>query len=346
MEAKRLEKLEYEVLAYANIVGEFEYKQYYIRPWDIGGRRPGEKRLLCLRFNDSPDNEGMKPRGVTEFIQLASLFLRRRLSLGYLTRLDDTPARFPFGYQQEEGYVDQDIVWGDTTNLDELSRWLPLTQRLSDAVYNRFILATRFYAEAVQHMEMVPDMAYLNLVSAIEVLSQDTDIGTVSIEEVNSKLAGLFDKIEDTDLRKKIQDSYIADKPFIKRRFTKFILKYTNEEFWNYKSRPETGKVQLEELEKYLENIYDQRSRTLHNGEPFPWNIYQRIKPPDIANIPLDKNITIHQNPMPEILFGAISLTMPDGREIKSEDFIPHVSFFERLVNHVLKNYLETNVDT
>lgn len=341
------ERVEYEVISDANIVGEVEYQQYYFRVWDIGDRVPGEKRLLCLRINPELDAKNRKPRNATEYIHLASLFLRRRLSLGCLTRIGDSPTRIPSWYQQVEGYVNKDIVWGEKTNLNELSRWLPLTQCLSDSIYNKFILATRFYAEAIQHMEMVPDMAYLNLVSAIEILSQDTDIGTVSVKEINTKLANLLDKIEDVNLRKEIQESFLDVNRFIKRRFTKFIINYTDNEFWDYKNRPKIGRVSPEELEKYLGNIYDQRSRTLHNGEEFPHNIRLRHKLPNIDNIPLDTKITIRQTPMEEVPFDAVhSIIMPDGREIKSEDFIPHPSFFERLVNHVLINYLKKNTST
>lgn len=339
------ERVEYEVISDANIVGEVEYQRYYFRVWDIGDRMPGEKRLLCLRINPELEAKSGKPRNVTEYIHLASLFLRRRFSLGCLTRIGDSPIRIHLWDKQTEGYVNKDIVWGEKTNLNELSRWLPLTQGLSDSIYNKFILATRFYAEAIQHMEMVPDMAYLNLVSAIEVLSQDTDIGTVSVEEVNAKLANLFDKIEDAYLRKEIQESFIDVNRFIKRRFTKFIINYTDNEFWSYKNRPEIGRVSPEELEKYLGNIYSQRSRTLHSGEEFPHNIHVRHRLPNIGNIPLNTKLSIHQTPMEEVPC-ANSIIMPDGREIKKEDFIPHPSFFERLVNHVLINFLEKNTNT
>ena len=71
MEDKRLQKHEYEVFADAHIEGEFKYQSYSFRPWDIGNLRLGEKRLLCLRINESSANEGMKPRNVSEFVQLA-----------------------------------------------------------------------------------------------------------------------------------------------------------------------------------------------------------------------------------------------------------------------------------
>jgi hypothetical protein len=86
--------------------------------------------------------------------------------------------------------------------------------------------------------------------------------------------------------------------------------------------RPQRGRIEPTQLSQLLERIYNQRSATLHRGEPFP---------PNIFGLPMIGA---------ELDFGDL---MIGDRKWEEKDFIPHPSFFERLVNHVLKNFLLHN---
>ena len=124
---------EFEVIGDANYVGELKHGPYYFRIWDIPPHRPGESRLLCLRITQEEELPVIPPTGAKEFISLASLFLRKRLILGPMTRWDDKPSRQRLDLKSSNHYVDIDIICGETdtiaseTNLNELSTWLPLT---------------------------------------------------------------------------------------------------------------------------------------------------------------------------------------------------------------------------
>jgi hypothetical protein len=335
-------EIEYEVITDANIIGEVEYEPFAFRVWDIGIRTPGEKRLLCLRNVSKSKESKTLLRNAHDFVYLASLFLRRRLSLGYMTRYNNAPARFSVGVGNEKGYLDKDIVMGES-NVNEILQWLLLIEKLGESRYDKFILASRFYSQALEYMETVPDMAYLNLVSSVEILSQDMDIGPISVEEINAHMASLFSEIKENELKEKIEDAFLKNERFIKRRFIEFVLKYTNEDFWNYDNRPEIGKIEQNELKKYLSNVYDQRSKTLHDGEPFPIYIFQKSELPNIGNIPFNTPLTIRSVPMDEVPRNVISYS-EYGRKWEYKDFIPYPHFFERLINHVLRNYLKENV--
>jgi len=138
-----------------------------------------------------------------------------------------------------------------------------------------------------------------------------------------------------------------VEERFFRRKFYTFIDKYieSDQDFWAYERRPEgPGRIDETNLIPLLKKIYDQRSKTLHTGEPFPFYIFDRTTLPGLENYPeelwLAKPIIPHHQEMDEIPIGTM---MYGGRTWESKDFIPYPHFFERLVNHVLKNYLKAN---
>ena len=348
---------ELEVIGDANFVGELLYGPYYFCIWDMSSHRPGEKRLLCLRITQKENLPPFLATSAKEFISLASLFLRKRLILGSMTRWDDKPSRHQLGLKSSNDYVDIDIVCGETetiassTNLSDLSAWLPLVDNLNEAMRDKFILAARFYQQALEMIETATDMAYLNLVSTIEILCGDTDIGTIEIAEVDSALSDAISKINPPNLREQIEERVIKRERFIKRRFVEFIKQHVDDSFWNYQRRPKThGRVEPSDLDRLLKNLYNQRSRTLHTGEPFPEYIYMSTKLTDISHLEYNKKYIIRRNYMEEIPSGnkiMIGSTSGNTTEIvqswTAREYIPYPHFFERLVNHVLKNYLKVN---
>lgn len=339
---------EFEVTSDANYVGELTHGPYYFRIWDMPPQRPGESRLLCLRITQEAELPPVLPTVAKEFVSLASLFLRKRLVLGPMTRWDDKPSRHRLDFKSPNHYVDIDIVCGETetiagnTNLGELSAWLPLVDNLEKATRDKFTLAARFYQQAVEMIEAVTDMAYLNLISAIETLCGDTDIGMIKLAEVDNALANAIVRVNPLDLQREIEERIMKRERFIKRRFVEFIKQHIDDSFWTYQRRPQPhARIKPDDLDRLLKNVYDQRSRTLHTGEPFPEYIYMSQQLTDISHLEYNKAYKIGRTYMEEIPFG--NTIMIGSRSWTAEEYIPHPHFFERLVNHVLKNYLKTN---
>jgi hypothetical protein len=323
---------EYEVIADANIIGHLEYGPYVFSMWEFSAKNEGEKRKLNLqikvkKFNsddlklDQAERNGFYHGGgiAEEIIYLSSLFLRRRIILGPVTRIDDRPSLFNIGNK----VIDKPLITGES-NLGNLYKWLDLVKKLKPEYDQRFILASKLYHQSLQLIEEQPDLAYLNLVSSIEVLCQETDIGTVSLYDLDHKLADLIYSL-DNDLKERIEKSILKREKFIKRKFVQFILDHIEDNFWkdNDKLESEYGAVKREDLKDYLERIYDQRSKTLHSGEPFP---------PNIFGAPL-------QNA--EIDF-TLGMFIGDKKWLP-KDYIPYPHFFERLVNHVIISFLRRN---
>jgi len=138
---------------------------------------------------------------------------------------------------------------------------------------------------------------------------------------LDSNLAELVDSVEDIQLRQKIECHILNRERFINRKFVSFILSHIDDDFWKYKGRSKTARIEPDELPELLKRIYDQRSRTLHAGEPFPIAIF-----------------------LPPSPIGAEKMTglamASRGKLWKKKDFIPYPHFFERLVNFVLKTFL------
>ncbi len=323
--------VEYEVITDAHIVGEFTYGPYYFTIWEFSDKPPGQDRKLCLRIREksaSPNDEPWKTATTSgfyhgggiadELLALAALFFRRRFKLGPIVRMGDNPCLLPV----RRGWIDQALIAGGS-NLGELLEALKLAEALDDSYHQRFILAVRLYHRAVQVIEEQPDMAYLNLVSAIEVLCQEVDVGEITLSDIDGELAACIDSVADADLRGKITDRIIKRERFIRRRFVKFILDNLEESFWTRSERPQHGRVDSEQLPALLNRIYDQRSRTLHNGEPFPASI---LSPP-LQGAEID------------VALGVIV----GEKKWEPGDFIPYPHFFERLVNHVLRTFLKKN---
>ena len=323
--------VEYEVMADTHFVGEIEYGPFYFTIWEITNKGSGEERKLCLRFRQKTVSYEDQPWvGATkngyyhgggsadELIALASLFLRRRLKLGPVVRMGDKPIFFA----KSRNWIDKALIEGQS-NLGELTEWIKFVEELDIKYHLKFILAVKMYHRALQEIEGQPDIAYLNLVSAIEVLCQDTKIADVKLFEINCGLAKLLGKIENEDLRADIEKALLEKERFIGRRFVTFIMNHIDDEFWNYPDRPEHGKINPGDLPFLLKRIYDQRSRTLHSGEPFPPQIFE----PPFNGAEIDTSLG----------------TSIGDKKWTPKDYIPHPHFFERLVNYVLKEFLKKN---
>ena len=332
LENEKVETLEYEAITDSEIVGEFEYKLYKFMIWDYSKKKQGEDRKLCLRIKQKSISDkdelwkNARPNGFyhgggipEELITLSSLFLRRRLKLGPMVRKNDKPYIYS---TRDKIWIDKPLIEGKR-NLCKIVEWFKILENLDIKYHQKFILAVRMYHRAVLMIEEDPDLAYLNLVSAIEVLCQETEIGKVPLSEIKPKLSKVLQKIDDEELCHEIEEATLSTERFISRKFVRFILNHTENSFWEEEDRPEHGKIEKNELEKSLKKIYNQRSRTLHKGEPFPPGAAE----PSAMNA--------------EINFS--SATIKGDKKWLQSQYIPNISFFERLVNHVLKQFLIKN---
>ena len=324
-----LRTIEFQVLAYADIIGAIDYGPYHFTIWEIGEKQEGKERWLCLRIKIGADKEASAAWATatrsgfyhgggipSEIVDLSSLFLRRRLKLGPIVRWDDSPRLLRAG---GERWNDRQIIAGQS-NLAELGQWFKLLETLDPKAHLVFILATKLYRQALELIEENPDLAYLNLVSSIEVLAQGFDVGEVTLRDLDAGLADCVERIPDSALKREIEVRILTRERLIGRRFVQFILAHIDSSFWEAPDRPSQGHIAQDQLPTLLDRVYRQRSRTLHTGEPFPPNAF--TPPMQGAEIDFSSGVIVGE------------------RRWGAEDFIPYPWFFERLCNHVIKNFL------
>ena len=87
-------------------------------------------------------------------------------------------------------------------------------------------------------------------------------------------------KCSDEGARKVLLDRLLTLDRGISRNFVSFIQTHVTEQFWDRSPNipPDKGRIEPAELAGLLKRIYAQRSKTLHEAEPFPPNV---LSPPD-----------------------------------------------------------------
>ena len=357
VETQRSDEYEYAVVADADIVGELDDGPVWLAVWQMGAHAPGQERWLCLRIRypepteeererrlramPRPDTMSKKAREqafyhgggpAEEVVAFASLFLRRRLKLGPEVRISGRPVMLDRHWNQPEGRLSR-----GQTNLSDLSSGMDLVKNLETEFHLPFVLAARLYQQALQQEETAPDLAYLSLVSAIEAISNRQDIGALSLADHDEVLAELTEQIKDSSLRTWIADRLLETlhQDRIRLRFVKFIVSHVESEFWDESGRSAAAvdatekssyrqwlQVKPEQLEELMTRVYRQRSKTLHEGRPFPpW---------------INSSYDIEEMP------GGLGMSSGDGAWDAS-DYFPHLSFMERLTRHVLVSFLKRN---
>ncbi len=336
--AEEKEELEYEVTSDSRVIAGYTSPDYAFSGWEVPPRKPGVYRKLWLRIRKKtkvsgnefaaakPTRKGFYHGGdiADEIIALASLFLRTRFKLGPIVRLHGKPIML----SREKAVLDKAVI-KDNVKLNELNESFELIKGLNADLHLDFIMAVRFYHRALLYIDENPVTAYLDLISAIETLSKYTDIGKprVSWLSNNKALTEALKGINDKDLRAKIENAILdldSVKGFIGKRFVRFILNYNTDDFWDPNRRdkdlPPRLYVEKKDLEKYLKKIYIIRSKYLHAGVAFPPFIFD----------PPQKNSEL---PLAETSWTLEKLWT-------EKDVIPLPHFFERLVRHVLINFL------
>lgn len=156
-------------------------------------------------------------------------------------------------------------------NLSEIARIEPLLshQNHNEAFLRIFQTASKFYSQAIQSFERDPEVAYLHLVTAIEVLSSSQ--GSTASDSYEPTTAEYLERIE----RELADGAKIAghfrEKMFsIKRRFVSKLTELVDEEFFARSECQEPyGQLKAKDFRKTCGAAYDLRSQYIHTGVPF-----------------------------------------------------------------------------
>lgn len=317
--------IEHEVLTDVLCVGEFLLGHLRLTVWDIGEHRLRDSRVLNLRLawieqGDIKNDPGYFQGGGTaeEIVSLAAFQFRRRFSVGDAVRFGDDPKRIKM-----EHSVHPSLFEGNH-NIGDLKESIEAASRLTPKYQLRFMLALRFYRLALDQMEVETEFAYLSLISAIEALSAESVIeGQVELPERHK---ALIQRVSDPALATDLETE-LAQYAVPTKKFVNFVMNHVDKKFWDSEERPklEPSLVRPEMLRELLSRVYGARSEFLHSGVPlFPFAVmaYRGMEMP----------------------FG---LSFGEGDRVwLPKEYIPHITFFERLVHHVLSEFLSRNRET
>jgi hypothetical protein len=218
---------------------------------------------------------------IDEIAALCSLSLGVRIESGGLSRdfqLDNDPLGRPieFDFQPPRKIGTQN---GRLLVLPEVSNGLPhrpnqfnlnglrrlsTIQHLNASTSVALVRASRLYQEALWISESAPELAWLLLVSALEVAAEQWNSSNqTAAERLKSskpEVAELITSSGGEDLLAKIA-SMLAPSLGSTKKFRDFVLEFSTE-------APELGAST--KFKSSIEKIYDYRSKALHGGNPFP----------------------------------------------------------------------------
>lgn len=165
-------------------------------------------------------------------------------------------------------------------NLSETGRLAPLLvgNTLPSKFIHTFHGCAKFYLQALQNFELDPEVAYLHLISAGEILSNyhDFDKPVLLDDEMKGYLKKIRIELVDGE---KIAGRIEARLLFIKRRFIETINNFIDPSFFNQSEADwELGQFKPETFRQSVAAAYDLRSKYVHTGTPFGRWISLRLR--------------------------------------------------------------------
>lgn len=238
-----------------------------------------------------------------EFAAFLSLYTRRRVFAEKQLRIDELPI-------EQEGEIYQRSHFQERQRLreidsNEMYQLLDNLQALDKNIASGFVLAMRLYHSAIEMMYVDPEFAYLFLVTALETISSVINKDHKPDREdefLNSRFpdweVGLTE-----EQRTSLKDILLSNENFTFQKLLKFVTENLPEKFWSEAeddSKPEVltsiiglgpagkgeerisrtditiqdfEKIDKEDLKKALRDVYNTRSRLVHEGVRFPESI-------------------------------------------------------------------------
>ncbi len=154
-------------------------------------------------------------------------------------------------------------------NLSEVSRIARLfTASNPDPRLTAFHSAARFYRRALIAAEADPESAYLNLVTAGEIVAS---FHIVSDEDtLDNDVRAILKRIESECPDGMKLSKFLRGRLHgIKRRFVSAITSMIKDDFFENADFPGHGEFQKEDFAKRIGAAYDLRSQFVHSGSPF-----------------------------------------------------------------------------
>lgn len=334
---------EFEYASESHIGGELKYANNNIifRLFSIDQDRNGLQNYVLRLTSSRPREYSEWDEATTdgyyfeggdseEIISLFALFFRKRFfRISYTYRaIDGSPVlkdNADFSYIRPDKESDPFLFEPADKNGVDLGDFLDNVRKLKNSLHSTFANSVRLYAMAIREIGTNDELAFIHLVSAIEVLSKDYELleGDDPVMTHISQINTCFEKSRiPSNVIEDVKNSLNNRKSRLK--FTRFIQKYHG---GHILERPVDGeiknKIYLDDLENALKRIYTARSKFLHEGSAM-----YKSRPRSTIN-GADYDSSLGQR--------------IDNRIFNTKELLPLISFFEKLVSVCLMNYLKKN---
>lgn len=156
-------------------------------------------------------------------------------------------------------------------NLIEFARLEPLLRADSLAPYfvHAFQGSAKFYLQALQNFEREPEVAYLHLITAGEILSNFNEFDKQALldEQTKALLGTIRDQLPNGTA---VASQIIGKLLLIKKRFVQTITSLVDPGFFDRsESKEQFARLKSESFDKIVGAAYDLRSKYVHTGIPF-----------------------------------------------------------------------------
>jgi len=346
---------EYPLFTDAHVTGELKegFEPYYFINMIATSHNPGDVReSIILRIGwHVKDNRtfGVKTEtskyhggGLTdEIAALVSLKLGIRLKAGDETRIfggySDDPLGTPRASVTQPPKLmprNKQLILPSvfkTVNLSELAE-LKSLENVQEKQYVALIRAARLYQDALWVVESEPALAWIMLISAIEVAANQQSLEDATpekkLEELKPELAKLLIENGGNKLLSEVAME-ITSSLGATNKFIKFCLLFMPEP--PMERPPEWAQISWSKksLKKILNKLYGYRSDALHGGTPFPEPM---CRPPE--KISKEHGFTEKGS------MGLATHTL--GGSWKSDDIPININIFNYMVNGILNNWCKS----
>lgn len=206
------------------------------------------------------------------------------------------------------------VVFGkQPRNFSTFTEFLRIIEKIPEAKHLAIMKAASNYNAALCQVGIDPEMVFVKLVSAIEVLSKD-----FLLSKKDDSLSDLGDAAQWT-LEQQADLAALIKHRKVRRRFIRFIETHSKGYFKGGRPNAPHLMVTRAQLPKVLSVIYDARSEFLHAGE----SMY--------LSTPFEQ-FKWH-------LDGSVGMYI-GKRKFEAKQHLPNIEFFEGLVRHCILGYI------
>lgn len=287
-----------------------------------------EKEYKFDESNYSKEGYYFKNGLIGELIALFSVYFQARFYLkatiiGELTprsiRLRDENEfqyKRPSRFLNFEMFSEQKRNWA---HKDGLKLFLDTIRTLDQEYHQSLIRAFYWYAEAIKEIGVDRQLFFIKMVSAVEALLNfiEAPSGNLKVKLMKLVKEEFFTEAEKNEIERWLENRKI------RQRFMIFLQNYSRGFFKKGKRKAKHCYIRKSELMNYAKRIYDARSTYLHSGKPMFLSIDIGAEGAEFWD--LDPSLGM----------------MVDRKRFTANEKLPRTRWFERLVNHCLKNFIE-----